>query len=141
MNPERVSQRGLRFSSAQAAHLENFCLVFDKVSAAHPGQAHANIRWSPGERVEGVLYELADAAEILKMDPFEKSPINYGRDAVQVEVANGERRWTWTYFANPAVLGDGLAPSTEYMSHLLAGAQFLTTPYLKMLQNHPCSDA
>lgn len=86
MNPARVRERGLEVMACCGASLEGVRLVFDKVSRRHPNFAHANIVYAPGERVEGVLYRLASAAEILKMDPFERAPWNYGRDAVLVRV-------------------------------------------------------
>ena len=86
MNLARVRARGLQVADLRGAYLTGLKLVFDKVSRQHPGAAHANIVYAPGERVEGVLYRLANAAEILKMDPFERAPWNYGRDAVLVRV-------------------------------------------------------
>lgn len=87
MNPARVRERGLRAEEVRGAALLDRKLVFDKVSRRHPGAAHANIVHAPGERVEGVLYRLSGAEEILKMDPFERAPWNYGRDVVFVHLS------------------------------------------------------
>ena len=136
MNPARVRERGLRFTAVCGASLKDRRLVFDKVSRQHPKAAHANIVYAPGERVEGVLYRLADADEILKMDPFERAPWNYGRDAVQVQ-AGAEILWAWTYFANRAVRRDGLNPPAEYLAHLLAGRDYLSAGYFERLARTP----
>ena len=139
MNPARVRERGLRFTSVQGASLNDRRLVFDKVSRLHPNAAHANVVYAPGEQVEGVLYRLQGADEILKMDPFERAPWNYGRDAVPVQ-AGDEVLWAWTYFANRAVRRDGLNPPAEYLAHLLAGRAYLSADYFDRLARTPVAD-
>lgn len=133
MNPARVASRGLRVLSAEAAALKDYRLLFDKVAQESPGAGHANLVRAPGERAEGVLYELIDAAEILKMDPFERAPINYGREAVLLETGTGAR-WAWTYFANQARRADGLKPPASYLAHLLAGSDYLSPDYRLRLE-------
>lgn len=137
MNPERVAERGLRVVRAEGAVLSGFRLLFDKHAAAHAGCGHANIVYQPGERVEGVLYWLVDAGEIVKMDPFERAPINYSRDVVHVHTSSGLVT-TWTYFANSAVRRAGLKPPRSYLNHLLAGAPHLSAGYLEMLRRWDC---
>ena len=139
MNPERVGARGLAVARIRPARMDGVRLVFDKVSSNHPGAAHANIVYAPGEFVEGVLYRLCPADEILKMDPFERAPVNYGRDAVQV-ICAGRRVPAWTYFANPAVRRDGFKPPRSYLDHLLAGRQYLSPGYYGWLQGFECAD-
>ncbi|MCZ0941664.1 MAG: gamma-glutamylcyclotransferase [Gammaproteobacteria bacterium] len=139
MNPVRVRERGLRFTAVRGAWLKDRRLVFDKVSRLHPNAAHANVVYAPGERVEGVLYRLAGAVEILKMDPFERAPWNYGRDAVQVQ-AQDDVLWAWTYFANRAVRSDGLNPPAEYLAHMLAGRDHLSADYFDWLARTPVAD-
>ena len=139
MNPARVRERGLRFTAVRGALLKDRRLVFDKVSRLHPNAAHANVVYAPGEWVEGVLYRLVSADEILKMDPFEQAPWNYGRDAVQVRTGD-DRLWAWTYFANPAVRRDGLNPPAEYLAHLLVGREHLSADYFDRLARTPVAD-
>jgi hypothetical protein len=139
MNPDRVVERGLRFSAVSGAILEGFRLVFNKASKAHAGVGHANVALALGERVEGVLYELTDAAEIGKMDRFESTPVNYSRDLIEVVVA-GERIVTWTYFANPAVRQRGLRPPRSYLEHLLAGRYYLSEAYFHALSQVECDE-
>ena len=133
MNADRVSERGLLVSGMRAASLPDYRLAFNKVSALQDGVAHANIMWSRGKTVEGVLYDLVRTEEILKMDPFERAPWNYGREAIRVETDRGYE-WTWTYFANTAVLRAGCKPTVEYLGHLLAGQAFLSPGYYAALQ-------
>ena len=109
MNPARVRERGLEVTACCGASLHGMRLVFDKVSRRHPNVAHANIVYAPGERVEGVLYRLASTAEILKMDPFERTPWNYGRDVVLVRVTrpSSAAGAPASVVADTASLGDG----------------------------------
>lgn len=136
MNPARVQERGLVVLGLCGARLLGKRLVFDKVSRLHPEAAHANIVHAPGRVVEGVLYRLVGADEILKMDPFERAPWNYGRDVVQV-VVRGEAVWAWTYFANDAVRRSGLHPPAAYLAHMLAGKAHLSPGYYQRLSQTP----
>ncbi len=137
MNPERVRRRGLKVLSAHRGALRDYALVFDKLGLEAPGAGHANVIWTPGSQVEGVLYELKDHAEIQKMDVFERAPDNYSRDVVPV-VVEQKLRWAWTYFANRARRSQDLRPSSSYLAHLLAGAEYLSDGYLQRLKQTRC---
>ncbi len=137
MNPERVRERGLDVLHCEGAAIHGFALRFDKVSKIHPDCAHANIVFSASGLVEGVLYELASADEISKMDRFESAPVNYGRDVVMVH-ASERLVPAWTYFANRHARREGLLPPTSYMRHLLAGRPYLSAHYFQWLESHPC---
>jgi hypothetical protein len=139
MNPLRVATRGLRVSGCRGAQLGNLHLVFDKVGRDHPTCAHANVVYRRGGCVEGVLYQLVEGAEILKMDPFERAPINYSRGVVHVETSDGSVA-AWTYFANPGVRRQGLLPERAYLNHLLAGRPYLSESYFQWLQRTRCAD-
>lgn len=139
MNPARVRERGLNVIRCEGAQIHGFALRFDKVSKAHPDCAHANIVFSAGSVVEGVLYELARVEEIGKMDRFESAPVNYGRDVVMAQVAD-RRVPAWTYFANRHARKNGLLPPASYMAHLLAGRDFLSADYAAWLASHACAD-
>ena len=139
MNPNRVAERGLVTKGCCGGVLSGFELAFDKGAQARPGVGHANINAQRGAQVEGLLHHLASADEILKMDPFEKAPINYGRDVVPVQLIKPEPGspswvWAWTYFANDAVKQPNLRPEADYLAHLLAGEQWLSEGYVRKLR-------
>jgi gamma-glutamylcyclotransferase (GGCT)/AIG2-like uncharacterized protein YtfP len=139
MNPERVRERGLAVIEVLAARLSDHALVFDKRAADHPGSAHANVVRAPGEVVEGVLYRLRSVDEILKMDVFERAPVNYSREVVHVHTDAGAVP-AWTYYANAAVrMADG-RPERAYLAHLLAGEAFLSRDYHARLAAWPVAD-
>lgn len=138
MDADRVRQRGLAVTARQGAILADHRLVFDKVAGNQPGVGHANVvRW-PGQVVEGALYELAHASEILKMDPFEQAPVNYTREAVAVSVG-ANTLWAWTYYANRARRAALLRPTQTYLNHLLAGSDLLSKPYSDSLRAIECA--
>ncbi|MEZ5560780.1 MAG: gamma-glutamylcyclotransferase family protein [Pseudomonadales bacterium] len=139
MNPDRVAERGLLVQRAESARLPGYRLLFDKTSNQHPGVGHANVAWAPEAEVEGVLYWLAAPDEIVKMDRFERTPVNYSREVVQVHTAAGPVP-SWTYFANPAVRRAGLKPPRSYLRHLLAGAAYVSPGYLAMLEAVACAE-
>jgi len=139
MNPQRVATRGLRFERVSGATLAGVRLAFDKQSREHPSCGHANLVFDRAERVEGVLYALEDAAEIARMDRFERTPINYSREIVVVTTGN-LRVAAWTYFANPAVTREGLRPERAYLDHLLAGRPYLSRDYFERLSRVRCVD-
>ena len=116
------------------ATLSGFRMLFNKRSIGTPGIGHANIEYDKHSVVEGVLYELASPEEILKMDPFERAPVNYGRDMVIIETPEG-KRWAWTYFANKALLGEKLLPESAYLDHLLKGKPYLSESYYNYLES------
>ena len=133
MNPERLAERGLVTRDKMGATLRGFKMRFNKRSAGVPGVGHANIEYNRHGLVEGVLYELASSQEILKMDSFERAPVNYGRDRVCLETAEGEK-WAWTYFANEALLQDNLLPERMYLDHLLKGKPYLSNSYYSYIE-------
>jgi gamma-glutamylcyclotransferase (GGCT)/AIG2-like uncharacterized protein YtfP len=139
MNPERVRQRGLLFTRVEGARLRGYALGFGKQSRDHAGSGHAHIERAPDDIVEGVLYLLAGPEEIWKMDPFERAPINYSRDAIVVETSSGHVA-AWTYFANPAVMAPNLFPRRDYLAHLLEGRPYLSRGYGERLAQWPCAD-
>ncbi|MFA5493429.1 MAG: gamma-glutamylcyclotransferase family protein [Porticoccaceae bacterium] len=139
MNPERMAERGLDVVEALPGRLRDMALRFNKRSRRDPRWACANIAWSRGDVVEGVLYHLADERQIVKMDPFEGAPFYYSRERFPIITAGGVVP-AWTYVANRAHLDDGALPLRWYLEHLLAGREFLSAEYLARLEATTCLD-
>lgn len=136
MDVDRVQQRGMAFVSRGPGRLPGYRLVFNKRAKDYPGVAHANIEASAAEQVEGVLYALVAPENILQMDPYEGYPIRYNRRVVSIETETGVAA-AWVYEANPQFIETGCKPTQGYLNHLLAGAEFLSTPYLAGLLATP----
>ncbi len=139
MDPARVATRGLRFDRACNAVLEGVRLTFNKQSREHPRSGHANLTYERNARAEGVLYHLTNPDDIARMDVFEAVPVNYSRDLVVVS-AGGRDVVAWTYFANVAVIREGLRPERSYLNHLLAGRCYLSHEYFQWLSRTECVD-
>ncbi len=137
MNPDRVVDRGIRFTQISSAVLVGYALSFNKRSREQEGAGHANIVIQFGGRVEGLLYQLESPLEIEKMDVFEHVPTNYSREVVSVETKVGGLD-AWTYVGNPEVILSGLKPPCWYLAHLLRGRPYLSDRYLKMLEAVEC---
>jgi len=151
MNPARVRERGLRYGYLLPAMLDNHRLLFNKLAGSpervnspervdspervnSPERAgHANIEPAVGQIVEGVAYQLVDDEHIVRMDPFERVPVNYRRELVVLKTALGPIS-AWTYFANPAVVEPNLLPKAAYLAHLLVGLPFVSAAYGKRLR-------
>lgn len=132
-----MRQRGLLFSEARAASLDNMRLLFNKRAADAPHRSYANIAYQPGSRVEGVAYRLDTDAEIFKMDPFEGAPRLYSRDVFVLDTAEGPLA-AWVYVANKAMISPNLKPAKWYLQHLLEGRDFLSEAYYQQLCQVEC---
>lgn len=137
MNPHRMALRGMQVEALQPGRLHNLHLAFNKC-AGGGGRAHANVVYRAGAMVEGVLYRLSGAGEIARMDPFENAPRSYSRDIFHIETDAGSIPG-WVYIANRASIGEGLSPSREYLAHLLAGRDFLSSDYYARLARTRCA--
>lgn len=139
MNPQRMADRELQVVDLCAGWLDDFGLRFNKRSRRDAQLACANIVYARGERLEGVLYQLACAEEILKLDPHEGTPFMYSREMFPVQTPAGIIA-AWTYVANPAVIDNSIRPARWYIEHLLAGRDFLSAAYLQRLDRTPCRE-
>ena len=135
MNPERMKERIGWMPPLRSAILKDYQLLFDKQS--NDG-GKANIRPLKGEKVEGVLYQLAEQ-DLVNLDGFEGiSEGHYARERLEVNInGNGKCRAT-AYIALKT--GPENPPTREYLDHLLAGAEYLSQEYLTKLQNHSTLD-
>lgn len=139
MNEARMQARGLSYTRVLAGSLPGLALAFNKQAADAPYRSYANVVYAPESKVEGVLYELCDADEIYKMDPFEGTPRLYSREIYFIHTAEGAIA-SWVYVANAALLKEGLKPETWYMRHLLEGQPYLSDDYYQQLCDVECLD-
>jgi len=139
MNEQRMRQRGMQFSTMQAAVLKDFSLHFNKPCSreGRQGVAHANVVHEPGGSVEGVLYRLDSTWEIERMDPFEETPNYYRREILSVETRE-ETLPAWVYIGVDSILIPGLRPRRDYLYHILQGKAFLSPDYFSRLESVEC---
>ena len=136
MNPKRVMARGIEYSEILSGRLFDYELVFNKHSTKREGSA-ANIVRRANEVTEGVLYLLADAVQITKMDPFEGFPDQYRRKKLRI-LADSKSLNAWVYIANQRFVKENLLPPRWYLNHLLEGREFLSERYYKKLLDVRC---
>ncbi len=122
MNLARMRARGMAFSAARPASLPGYRLAFNKQSHSRPTVAYANIVPASESCVEGVVYQLESISALEKMDFFEGTPVRYSRERMWLSCAGG-RLAAWVYVANPAFINNELLPESNYLAHLLAGAE------------------
>lgn len=140
MDTQRLAHRGIRPRERRGATLVGYRLVFNKIADVDPRRGYANIETHEGGRVEGVLYDLA-ATDLDGLDKYEGARSgHYRRINVTVWLENGIPMEAITYQAEMSRVTIGLKPTREYMSHLLAGREFLTPEYLQVLENIPTID-
>jgi gamma-glutamylcyclotransferase len=129
----RLRERAVLPRERRAAVLPGYRLSFNKRSTATIGEGKANIMATVNESVEGILSEVTEE-EMGKLDRCEGVPAHYLRAIVVVKMKNGTEVDSVTYVANPSMVMDGLKPTKEYLSHLLAGRSFLSGEYLRWLE-------
>jgi gamma-glutamylcyclotransferase len=129
----RLRERAVHPRERRAAVLRGYRLIFNKRTDATAGEGRANIMAHTDESVEGILSEVTEE-EMRKLDRREGIPAHYLRASVVVKMKNGTEVAAVTYVANPSMVSDGLKPTKEYLSHLLAGRSFLSSEYLRWLE-------
>ncbi len=115
MSTPRLAARVADVRAIGPGRLDAYALAFDK--PGRDGTGKANVRPSPGSRVDGVVWEIA-AESMIVLDGFEPG---YERARLGIQLAGRAPLTAWTYlYTRPPVIQ---APSPEYVGHLLAGAR------------------
>ncbi len=132
MNPQRMKDRGVSYSTRLPATLNGYTLKFNKKASRNPKEGYANIVPDENQVVEGALYEIPDN-DILKLDSYEGYPDNYYREKVKIILTIGTEEAV-TYMASKDKVQEGLKPGKEYLKHLLASGDILSEGYYQQLQ-------
>ena len=132
MNPDRMKERGVAFYSRQRLVLPGYRLIFNKIVSTQNAGA-ANIAPDENGIVEGVLYKIT-LKGILNLDKFEHYPTQYDRVTLTAIQQGLELSDIHAYIARAESTREGLKPSREYLSHLLAAQDILSTEYCNYLK-------
>lgn len=132
MSVAQMEKRKTHFSSRVLATLSGYRLVFDKTNKDRADIGFANIVKDSSSVVHGCLY---DIDYIESLDSKEGYPEHYNRIDVHV-LPSGEYEEVraWAYIAQTGKTAEGLKPTHEYMSRLLAGRDILPADYVQMLE-------
>lgn len=144
MNPARLADQRLKERAVQmgpriGGRLDGWRLVFNKIARVPVGAAAGNIVEAPGGVVHGTLNQMPEAG-LTVLDIWEGvAGGHYERRAVPVVRADtGATVEAVTYVA--LKVGEGLKPTREYLSHLLAGRDLLPDDYWLRLKATPTFD-
>jgi gamma-glutamylcyclotransferase len=144
MNPARLADQRLKERAVQmgpriGGRLDGWRLVFNKIARVPEGAAAGNIVEAPGEIVHGTLNQMPEAG-LAVLDIWEGvAGGHYERRAVPVVRADtGETVEAVAYVA--LKVAEGLKPTREYLSHLLAGRDLLPDDYWLRLKATPTFD-
>jgi len=110
--------------------LPDYEMVFNKHS--NDG-GKANIMYSPGDLVEGILYSMNEE-DLLILDKYEGvAAKQYKRHEIEVRNNNKHSITAITYKAINT--GKVSAPTEEYLSYILEGKEFLSPEYYAKLKS------
>jgi len=137
MNParlvdDRLKPKGVAIGLRVGGRLDGWRLTFDKVARSPTGAGAGNIVPAPDSSVHGALNEMPpEGFDVL--DVWEGvAGGHYERRVVAVVRADtGETIEAVTYVA--LLVGHGLRPTRDYLSHLLAGRDLLPVDYWEQL--------
>ena len=122
-----INERKINFISRKFAILENYKLVFNKVSKNNAYLGYANIIESKENIVEGALYEINDS-DLKIIDRFEGFPNHYYKANVEI-ICDGQKIESVVYIANPMMIRENIKPDKKYLNYLLEGKDIFSQDY------------
>ncbi len=138
MHPGQMQQRCPGCSFAAPARLRDYRLAFSWPWAEWDGGGVADIQPSPGNTVEGVVWEITEAHRE-GLDEYEEYPTAYTRKDVIVETFEGKTLTAFAYLAKPM---GSYRPGRRYLQSLIDGAKAhgLSPGYIASLEAIPAED-
>lgn len=128
----------IKTRNPRPAILKGYKLDFD-VYAPSIGGGAANIEVSPGDHVEGTVFDMTDA-DMVTMDAKESTPDRYIRIIVSLQLRDGtELNNVVTYTAKESIKGPFCPPPRGYKRDVVEGAKAmgLSPAWIKMLESLP----
>jgi len=130
MSAQRMHERLGWSPSRSGAILPDYEMVFNKNS--NDG-GKANIKYSPGDFVEGILYSVSEK-DLLILDKYEGVEAKqYKRYDIEVQKNNKNSTAAVAYKALNT--GKISAPTEEYLNYILEGKEFLSQEYYTKLKS------
>jgi len=130
MSAQRMHERIGWSPSRSGAILTDYEMVFNKHS--NDG-GKANIMYSPGDLVEGILYSVNEE-DLLILDKYEGvAAQQYKR--YDIEVLNNNKQPIAAVAYKALNTGKVFAPTEEYLNYILEGKEFLSPGYYEKLKS------
>lgn len=124
-------ERNIKFLSRKFAILEDYKLVFNKVSKNNCYLGFANIVKSKNSIIEGALYEMTES-DLKIIDRFEGFPNHYYKETVEV-ACDGKVVQAVVYIANNNMVRENIKPDKKYLGYILEGKDIFTEDYYNNL--------
>ena len=130
MSAQRMHERLGWSPSRSGAILNDFEMVFNKHS--NDG-GKANIMYSPGDLVEGILYSVYEK-DLVVLDKFEGVAADQYR-RYEIKVHNKNKKSILAVAYKALNTGKVSAPTEVYLNYILEGKEFLSPEYYKKLKS------
>ncbi len=131
MDLNRLRERQISFEFLGKALLPNYIVKFNKIASKKTGIGYANIVYSSGVFVEGILYRI-DNIEVL--DNYEGYPNHYEKRSIEVLLNNAPIEAV-VYVALDEKINNNLKPERAYLNRLLNAKEHLSEHYFNKLKN------
>lgn len=134
MDKKQMEDRKIEFVPERLRGLlKNWQLVFNKKRQSD-GAGVGNIIPKDDSLVEGIIYKI-NRESVKLLDKAEGTRTgHYFRWYLEVESDDNKFLMCVMYIANPERVVEGLKPTKEYLSHYLAGREFLSENYISFLE-------
>ena len=130
MSAQRMRERLGWSPSRSGAIRPDYEMIFNKHS--NDG-GKANILYSPGNLVEGILYSVNEE-DLLILDKYEGvATKQYKRH--DIEVQNNKKKSVSALAYKALNTGKAFAPTEEYLNYILEGKEFLSPGYYEKLKS------
>ena len=130
MSAQRMNDRLGWSPSRSGAILHNYEMVFNKHS--NDG-GKANIMYSPGNQVEGILYSVNEE-DLLILDKYEGVATDqYKR--YDIKIQDNNKKYIEAVAYKALNTGKLFAPTEEYLNYILEGKEFLSLEYYSKLES------
>ncbi len=133
MDPKRLQEAGVTFAFRERARVLGYKVLMNKKGEL-PKEGRANIIESAAAEAEGVLYKIEEKGMSVVED-IERYPVE--RERIYVTVVLGVTKihiGAYAYVARPSFVGENLAPTNEYVDHMVAASDKLSVEYIRKLE-------
>ena len=119
MSSKRIKNRINSANIISSGTLENYKLMFHKISEDDSGKCDSFFTDNPTDNIYWVIYSINEK-DLDKLDIFEARGHGYEKKPVVIKRFNGNKVKAFTYCATD--IDEGLKPYTWYKYHVLLGA-------------------
>lgn len=132
IDPMVMLQRGIKYQKRMAGILYGYGLRFNKIAKKGKNIGYASIVKSPTENIEGAFY-IIDKEGLKKLDIYEGYPNHYDKYIGTIKTDLMGSVDAFVYVAQEEMTKEGLYPSKDYLSHILAGKDLFSKQYYNQL--------